>query len=138
MTKKNIGKHVVEEIKRLLKANKAIVFGADFADNEYSEIRWSQYGLIENNEVAVMVTCGSKAFAAKAQSALQMPAMADRVWGMDALDEYLASKLGEKLWKSFSDELVREVKLLRRKNKDCKSKKYQRPYRSCQDDHKAL
>ena len=114
---KNIGKHVVAEINELLKAKKVIVYGTDMPDNQYSEIRWSQYGLTETNEIAVMVTCGSKAFAAKAQSALQMPVMADRVWGMDVLDEKLAFELADKLWASFSDELIHEAKLIHKKNK---------------------
>ncbi len=114
---KNTGKHVAEEIKRLVKANKVIVFGTDLPENQYSEIRWSQYGIIETNEIAVMVKCGSKAFAAKAKSKLAMPQMAERVWGMDVLDEELAFKLADNLWESSSGELIREAKLLRKKKK---------------------
>lgn len=113
----DIGQHVVAQITELLKANKAIIFGVDIPDNQYSEIHWSQYGLTETNEIAVKVTCGSKAFTARAQSMLAMPPMADRVWGMDALDGKLAFELADKLWESFSDQLLQEVKLLRGKNK---------------------
>ncbi len=114
---KDMGKHIVEQITELLKAKKAIVYGEDLQDNQYSEIRWSQYGLIETNEIAVMVTCGGKAFAAKASSPLQMPPMTDRVWGTDVLDRELSFELGDKLWEKFSSELVREAELLREKNK---------------------
>lgn len=113
----DIGQHVVAQITELRKAKKVIVFGIDIPNNQYSEIRWSQYGLTETNEIAVMVTCGSKAFAAKAQSMLAIPAMADRVWGLDVLDEKQAFELADKLWASFSDELIHEVELLRRKDK---------------------
>jgi len=111
------GQHVVAQITELLKASKVIFFGIDIPDNQYSEILWSQYGLTETNEIAVKVTCGSKAFAAKARSRLQTPAIADRVWGMDVLDETLAFELCDKLWERFSAELIHEVELLRKKNK---------------------
>ncbi len=115
--KKNIGQHVVKEINDLLKVNKVIVYGTDMSDNEYSEIHWSQYGLIETNEVAVMVKCGSKAFAAKVRSALEVPPMADRIFGMDVLDRELSFKLADKIWERFAEELIREAELLREKKK---------------------
>jgi len=110
----DIGQHVVAQVTELIKSRKAIAFGSDIPDNEYSEISWSQYGLIDTNEIAVIVRCGSKAFAARAQSRLVMPAMADRVFGMDTLDEALAFELGDKLWKIFSDKLIQEVHLVRK------------------------
>ncbi len=112
---KDIGSKVANQVAELIKKEKGIPFGIDIPDKQYSEIRWSQYGLIETNEIAVVVRCGNKAFAARAGSNLVMPAMADRVWGMDVLDEELAFKLGDKLWGSFSEELIREAKL-RQKN----------------------
>lgn len=115
--KEDMGQHVAAQITELLKANKAIIFDNDIPDNQYSEIHWSQYGLTETNEIAVKVTCGSKAFAARARSMLAIPAMADRGWGMDAIDEKLAFELADKLWESFSDALLHEVKLIREKNK---------------------
>ncbi len=114
---KDMGEHVVAQITELLKANKAIIYGTDFPDNEYAEIKWSQYGLTETNEIAVMVKCGSRAFAARARSMLEIPVMADRVWGMDVSDRELAFKLADRLWASFSDQLLQEVKLIREKNK---------------------
>jgi hypothetical protein len=113
----NIGEGVVEEITELLKAKRVIVYGEDLPDNQYSEIRWSQYGLIEINEIAVMAKCGTKAFAAKAGSPLRMPPLADRIWGMDVLDRELSFKLADRIWEMFSDELIREAELLREKKK---------------------
>lgn len=112
----DIGKHVVEQITELLRTKKVIIYGEDFPDNQYSEIRWSQYGLTETNEIAVMVKCGAIAIAAKARSPLLTPAMVDRVWGMDVLDRQLSFKLADKIWESFSDELIREAELLRKKH----------------------
>jgi hypothetical protein len=112
---KNIGERIVEEITEHLKTKKVIVYGKDLPDNQYGEIRWSQYGLIETNEIAVMVKCGTKAFAAKAGSPLQMPPLADRIWGMDVLDRELSFKLADRIWEMFSDELIREAELLREK-----------------------
>lgn len=106
---KDIGQHVAGQVAELIKTGKAIVFGSDIPDKEHSEIKWFQYGLIDTNEIAVIVRCGSKAFGARAQSRIVMPAMAERIYGMDALDEALAAELGEKLWKVFSDELIQEV-----------------------------
>ncbi len=114
---KDIGEHVAEQIADLIKAKKAIVYGENFPDNQYSEVLWSQYGLIETNEIAVMVKCGAKVFAARARSPLEMPPMADRVWGMDVLDRALSFRLADELWKRFSSELIREAELHRRKNK---------------------
>ncbi len=114
---KDMGKHVVGQITELLKTKKVIVYGKDFPDDQYSEIRWSQYGLIGTNEIAVVVKCGAKVFAAKARSPLEMPPMADRVWGMDVLDRGLSFRLADELWEKFSSELIREVELYRKKNK---------------------
>ncbi len=113
----NMGEHVVTEIAELIREKKAIVYGEDFQDNQYSEIRWSQYGLIETNEIAVMAKCGAKAFAARARSPLQAPPMADRVFGMDVLDRELSFALADKIWERFSGELIREAELLREKSK---------------------
>ena len=112
--KKNIGPHVVEQIAELIKAGKAIVFGKVVPDNQYKEVSWSQYGLIDTNEIAVVVTCGSKSYAARAKSRLIVPAMAERVWGMDTLDVTLAFELGDKLWENYSDELIREADHVRK------------------------
>ena len=105
----NIGQHVAQQIAEAIKAGKAIIFGADIPDNEYIEIRWSQYGLVDTNEIAVVVTCGSKTFAAVDSSRLDVPVMADRIWGMDVFDVELAADLGDKLWESYSTELLQEV-----------------------------
>jgi hypothetical protein len=112
--KEKIGQHVVAQVNELIKSGKAIVFGSDIPDNEYSEINWSQYGLIDTNEIVVIVRCGGKAFAARDQSRLVIPAMDDRVYGMDSSDEALAFELGEKLWRVFSDELIKEVHHMRK------------------------
>jgi hypothetical protein len=109
-----IGQQVVAQITKLLKEGKVIVFEKDIPDNQYPEILWSTYGLTQTNEIAVLVTCGSKTFAAKAKSRLIMPAMADRVLGIDTLDATHAFELGDKLWERFSDGLVQEVALLRK------------------------
>src|SRR5271169_1237369 len=111
-----MGQHIAQIITKAIKAGKVISFGVDIADNQYKEIRWSQYGLIDTNEIAVMVTCGGKSFAASAPSRLVAPPMADRAWGMDVLDEALVFELGDKLWENFSEQLLKEVDLIRRSN----------------------
>jgi len=104
----DIGEHVAAVIIDLVKAGKVMPYGVDVPDNEYIEIRWSQYGLIDTNEIAILVSNGNKAFAAKAQSGLIVPPMAERVWGMDVLDQEIAFELGEKLRERFSHELMAE------------------------------
>jgi hypothetical protein len=106
LNKVDIGEHIAALIIDLVEAGRVVPYGVDVPDNEYDEICWSQYGLIDTNEIAVLVRNGNKVFGAKAQSGLIVPPMADRVWGMDVLDQEIAFELGEKLWARFSEELV--------------------------------
>lgn len=110
----DFGHQTTQRITEIIKAGKAIPFKIDIPDIEYAEIRWSLYGLIDTNEIAVLATCGNKSFAASAVSKLTVPVMADRIWGMDVLDQMLADELGNKLWESHSNKLLQEVDRIRK------------------------
>lgn len=107
----DIGQHVVGQVVDLIAAGKVISYGVDIPDNQYSKVLWSQYGLMDTNEIAVLVRCGSKVFGARAPSGLIVPPMADRIWGVDVSDQALAFELGDKLWEAYSQELIQEAGL---------------------------
>ena len=100
------------------RAHNAIRFHDGFADKDVPEVSWSTYGLIETNEVGVIVQCGRLCFGALAHSSLVHPAMADRLFGIDVADEQLALKLSEELWAAFSSELTEEADRARTSKRD--------------------
>lgn len=84
-------------------AGKAILFGEDLQDKEHAEVTWTQYGLMDSNEVVVVARYRGRSFAIAGPSPLFHPAMADRVFGIDAADEQYAFELSERLWSDLQE-----------------------------------
>lgn len=82
-------------------------------DKQYPEITWNQYGIVPTNEVAVVGSCGSAQYFARAPSYLVVPVMADRIFGTDVVDERLGHELAGVLWERHGAELTAEVLRLR-------------------------
>ena len=77
---------------------KAICFGEGMRDKEQPEVMWSQYGLIDTNEIVVIARYCALEFAIVGPSPLIYPAMADRIFGMDLADMDFALSLADRLW----------------------------------------
>jgi hypothetical protein len=84
-------------------AGKAILFGEDLQDKEHAEVTWTQYGLMDSNEVVVVARYRGRSFAIAGPSPLLYPVMADRVFGMDVADEQYAFELSDRLWSNLQE-----------------------------------
>jgi hypothetical protein len=93
------------DLQRRIARGEVIQQANDRPDREYPLIRWSQYGVVPTNEVAVTVHCSALAFFAMAPSRLLFPAMADRIFGSDVLDIGLGAELADALWHLHGAEL---------------------------------
>lgn len=96
---------VVTRVIEALERKRAITFGDEAPDNEFPEIKWQCYGLIDSNEVAVIARCGELKLGICRESYLIHPPMADRIFGMDVADDQLVAELSEELWKQKHEEL---------------------------------
>lgn len=92
-------------INAAIEQKRAIPYGVDMPDKEMPQVLWSQYGLIDTNEIAVIVRCGTEVHALKAPSELIHPSMADRIFGIDSIDAELSGRLADELWSKFSGPL---------------------------------
>jgi len=98
MTKEN------ERLARLVEADSAMKF-FDTDDREHPRIQWAVYGLPETNEVVVRASAAGKEFYKAAPSRLTYPAMIDRRFGIDVMDNQLAEELSNALWAEHGEEL---------------------------------
>jgi len=95
-----------ERLQRLLQANSCIVYHNELPDPEYPNVRCSIYGAPKTNELFVQLRNGPVAFVAVASSPVGLPAMADRIFGMDVQDHAVAFELADRLWAKHRDELI--------------------------------
>jgi hypothetical protein len=96
---------VVTRVTEALERKRAITFGDESPDNEFPEIKWQCYGLIDSNEVAVIARCGDLQLGICRESYLLHPPMADRIFGMDVADDQLVAELSEELWNQRHEQL---------------------------------
>lgn len=98
-----------KRLDQLLASKKNLVpFEQDIPDKEYPQVRLSIYGAVLTNELFISITNGRIRFVDAIPSPLFAPAMADRIFGMDASDAEAAFKHADKMWKRHRDELLRE------------------------------
>ncbi|MGH8528366.1 MAG: hypothetical protein ACRETN_00780 [Nevskiales bacterium] len=91
-----------------LKAGKVLTYALDIADKDVAHVTWSIYGLVDTNEIAVVVSLSKVPYAAaRAPSAVLVPTMADRRFGIDMDDQAVADRLSNELWAMCSSELQR-------------------------------
>jgi hypothetical protein len=102
-------------IEQALKENRAVDYGTS-PDNEFPEITWQQLGLFDSNEIAVVARVGTVVVVLKETSALLLPHMQDRVFGIDVADQQLALSLSAKVWEQHGPELSREALRIRAAN----------------------
>jgi len=85
-------------LERLLRSNACIVYHENLPDRDHPQVKCSVYGAPKTNELFVRVSNGRISFVAVAPSPVEFPAMADRVFGLDAGDHTAAFGLADQLW----------------------------------------
>lgn len=92
--------HAIIESKQVLE-----FFSA--ADKKHGDIQWTVFGAIDTNEVIVRATVNGRHFYRAAPSPLVFPPMADRIFGIDVMDDRLAQHLSGELWQSEGQSMLR-------------------------------
>jgi len=95
-----------ERLADLISRKLVIAFQSKLADKEYPYINCSIWGAIPRNELFVRLANGKESFVRSCRSELDFPVMADRVFGMDAVDANVAYKLAERMWKAHKSDLI--------------------------------
>jgi hypothetical protein len=95
-----------ERLRQLIEDDRTITFFKSH-DREHPGIQWTVYGLPQTHEIVVCATAGGKEFFKSATSRLTYPAMDDRIFGIDVVDNELAEELSLQLWESHGTELKR-------------------------------
>jgi hypothetical protein len=91
----------------LLMAEACIPYIVDSQDKEYPYITLSVYGAPKTNELFIRLTNGDVSFVEAIPSPLIYPAMADRIFGMDAMDQDTAINHALAMWERHKDALIR-------------------------------
>lgn len=93
---------------QVLQSNTCIVYHDCIPDREFPHVKCSIYGAPKTNELFVRVENANVAFVGVTPSLLMYPAMSDRIFGLDVLDQEVAFGLAEELWERHKAELIRE------------------------------
>lgn len=97
-------------LEQYLRAHACIPYEENLPDREFPRIKCSIYGVPKTNELFVRLTNGILSFVAVTPSPLVSPAMADRIFGIDAADAQVAFGLADKLWEDHREELLQNPK----------------------------
>lgn len=103
-----VGNGLVNSIQAALKAGRAIDYGQT-PDPRYAEVLWQTVALQADQgprELAVIVSVGQRAYAAKAEAPIQYGLSVSRAFGINALEEALAQELQSQLWNEHGWRLV--------------------------------
>ena len=96
-----------QRLEALIAAKQVIVFVPGIPDKEFPYIICSMWGAIPTNELFVRLTNGEVSFVESIPSPLEVPAMGDRLFGMDADDAQAAGALADQLWERHKHQLIR-------------------------------
>lgn len=102
----DVNADALSRIDRAKELGRLISFCDETPDNQYPQVTWQIFGLIDSNEIAVIARCGDLRLAAIDQSGLLIPPMVDRKFGIDVIDEQLAMQLSDRLWSEHSEQLI--------------------------------
>lgn len=95
-----------ERLACLIGDRQVILFVENSEHREHPYIKLSVWGAIPTNELFIKLTNGVREIVTCAPSLLEYPPMADRLFGMDILDQELAAQLAEKTWELHKHELI--------------------------------
>jgi hypothetical protein len=104
----------LDRLRHARETDQAIQYCEESPDDEYPEIKWQFFGLVETNEIVTIARCGDFAVAASRPSPLLYPAMVDRIFGIDVSDYDVAMALSIEIWENHQQELLSA--LARQKN----------------------
>lgn len=96
-----------DRLAALLKAEACIPFIVDSADHEYRYITLSVYGAPKTNELFIRLTNGEVSFVEAIPSPLIYPFMADRIFGMDVMDNQAAINHALGMWERHKHALIK-------------------------------
>ena len=108
-----IAPETAEEVAaRLVEAitgGRAISYDSRIGDKEHPELNWSIFGLPDTHEIVVLAEVGDLRLGEAEQSSLLVPAMEERVFGIDVVDQQLANNLSDQLWTEQSPRLIEAI-----------------------------
>ena len=108
MKPKDTGDDPAARLEQLIRNGKGLLpFFENVPDKEFPKVNCSVYGATETNELFVKLANGTVTFVEAIPSGLVCPAMADRIFGMDAADEHEAFALAEKMWERHKTDLLK-------------------------------
>jgi hypothetical protein len=103
---KSLNEPPAQRLRRVIQSNGGIVYHHELPDPEYPFVKCSIYGSPKTNELFVRLTNGPVEFVGVAPSPVTFPVMADRIFGLDALDHAVAFELADRLWEKHRAELI--------------------------------
>ena len=98
-----------DRLHRIIESGKALEFFST-EDKEYKNILWTVFGAIETNEVIVRASVNGQHFYHAAPSQLLYPAMIDRRFGIDVVDNALARRLSNELWERDGQSMIKLIR----------------------------
>lgn len=96
-----------DRLAALLKAEACIPYIVDSQDKEYPYITLSVYGAPKTNELFIRLSNGEVSFVEAIRSPLIYPFMADRIFGIDTMDQEAAINHALAMWERHKDALIK-------------------------------
>jgi len=99
---------VAARLEAYLATGQVIEFAHDLPDKEFPYVTCSMWGAIPTNELFVRLSNGDVSFIDCVPSSLEVPAMGDRMFGMDVDDANAAGALADRMWERHKHQLIRK------------------------------
>lgn len=97
-----------ERLEAYIAAGQVIEFERGVPDREFPYVICSMWGAVPTNELFVRLTNGDVSFIDCVRSSLEVPAMGDRIFGMDVEDANAAGALADRMWERHKHQLIRK------------------------------
>ena len=75
-----------------------IPYHDNIEDKEYPDIKWFCYGEPTTNELHIWAKYKDTVYKRIVKSPVNFPAMSNRIWGIDVMDEAKARKVSEQIF----------------------------------------
>lgn len=99
--------NAADRLAALLAADACIPYIVDSPDREYRYIALSVYGAPKTNELFIRLANGDVSFVEAIPSPLIYPFMADRIFGMDTMDQEAAITHALAMWEQHKGALIK-------------------------------
>ena len=98
-------RYLTEDEFEALKATQPLIpYMEDIGDKEDPLVCWSVYGNPETNEIVVKLTGENYMLIGAKPSEVLFPAMADRIFGIDMVDQLLAEAMSLEMYAKYQQE----------------------------------